>query len=200
MTMATVQPTTTTGATATTYPEASASNGAAGAPPPPLLPDPVAALMSSGDIGAQVAALAVKSGMSERALAREQRQADLARADDQVAQEVQAIHSEASSLRVQAWVDAGATLGANVAGKDSDGAAAILAGKSLADGYLVAGQKDDEANAKAAEAASTDAKGAAGDAHDIVSGANDYIKSALDFYQEYASTRAQTLNVAAARA
>jgi hypothetical protein len=91
-------------------------------------------------------------------------------------------------------------LGATFAGKDSTGGALILAGKSLADGYFAAGQKDDEANAKAAEAASTDAKGAAGDAHDIVSGANDYIKSALDFYQEYASTRAQTSNVAAARA
>jgi hypothetical protein len=200
MTMSTVQPTTTTGATATTYPAPSSSDGAAGATPSSLLPDPIVTLLSSGDIGAEVAARAGKSGMSERALAREQRQAALARADSQTAQEIQAIHSEASSLRIQAWVDAGAALGAKFVGKDSKGGALILAGKSLADGYFAAGQKDDEANAKAAEAASTDAKGAANDAHETVSGANDFIKAAIDFYQEYASTRAQTLLVAAHRA
>ena len=44
----------------------------------------------------------------------------------------------------------------------------LKAGKSLADGYFSAGQKDDEANAKACEAAATDAKSAADNAHDTL--------------------------------
>jgi hypothetical protein len=165
-----------------------------------LLPDPETVLLSSGDVGAEFAALAVEKGKVERAAAREEREADQARAESEEAQEVQAIRAEASSLRTEAWVDAGTTLGAQAAGKDSTGAAIVKAGKALADGYFAAGQKDDEANAKACEAAASDAKSAADDAHDTLTGANDFIKSALDFYQEYVTTRAQTLTVAAQKA
>lgn len=195
--MTTVQATATTGVTSTSYAEPAS---AAGATTPSLLPAPLGALMSSGDVGAEIAALAVENGMGERSLAREERQAAEARAQSQEAQEVHAIHAEASSLRVQAWVDAGTMVAAEVAGKDSAGAALGTAAKTLVDDYFAAGQKDDEANAKACEAASTDAKAAADDAHETLAGANDYIKSALDFYQEYATTRAQTLAVAAQRA
>jgi hypothetical protein len=165
-----------------------------------LLPDPEAVLLSSGDVGAEFAALAVENGTVERSTAREEREVDEARVESEQAAEVQALHAEASSLRTEAWVDAGATLVAQAAGKDTAGAALVKAGKSLADGYFSAGQKDDEANAKACEAAATDAKSAADDAHDTLAGASDYIKSALDFYQEYVTTRAQTLTVAAQKA
>jgi hypothetical protein len=195
--MSTVELNVTTCTTTTTIaPQATAGTGTTAS----LLPDPEAVLLSSGDVGAEFAALAVENGTVERSAARQQREVDEARVESEQAAEVQAIHREASSLRTQAWVDAGSTLVAQTAGKDTTGAAVVKAGKSLADGYFSAGQKDDEANAKACEAAATDAKSAADDAHDILNGASDYIKSALDFYQEYVTTRAQTLTVAAQRA
>jgi len=165
-----------------------------------LLPDPEASLLSSGDVGAELAALAVLTGRNERSAAREERQAAEARAVAEEAGEVQAIRAEASNLRAAAWVDAVTTLGAQAAGPGSSGGAVMKAGKALADGYFSAGQKDDEANAKACEAAAGDAKAAADDAHDALADASDYIKSALAFYQEYVTTRAQTLTIAAQKA
>jgi len=165
-----------------------------------LLPDPEAAVLSSGDVGAEIAALAVQNGEVERSAAHEEREAAEARALAEEAQEVQAIRAEASSMRVEAWVDAGLTVGAQVVGSSSTAGVIAKAGKALADGYFSAGQKDDEANAKAFDAAAGDAKSAAEDAHDTVADANEYIKAALDFYQEYVTTRAQTLTAAAQRA
>jgi len=200
-----------TGMTVVTTTSRTEPGWAAGTTTGSLLPEPVVALLSSGDVGAEIAALAVETGMAEGSLAREEREAAQVRKEWEDAQEVGAIRAEASSLRVQAWVDAGTTLGAQfgssvIAGGSGGsgasvapgtaGSSVLLAGK-LADGYFAAGQKDDEANAKSYEAASSDAKSAADDAHDTLAGANDYIRSALAFYQEYVATRAQTLIAAA---
>lgn len=184
-----------------------------------LLPDPVTALLSSGDIGAELAALMVQDGTVERATTRQQREDDEARALAQDAGEVQAIRAEASGMRVQAWVDVGATVvtevaaialtpagaaqAAEVSGGSNGPAYALALGKAgqgAIDGYFGAAQKDHEANAKACEAAAADAKSAADDAHEALADANDLIKAALTFYQEYVSTRGQTLTVAAQRA
>jgi hypothetical protein len=197
MTMSTVEVSAMTRATPTSTTEPGAEPDAT---PVSLLPDPDAALLSSGDVGAEFAAMAVENGEVERSAAREERQAEEARVDFEEAEEVHAIRAEASSMRVEAWVDAGITVGAQVVGSSSTTGVIAKAGKALADGYFSAAQKDDEANAKAFEGAAADAKSAADDAHDTIADANEYIKSALDFYQEYVTTRAQTLTVAAQRA
>jgi len=208
--------TTTTTAAATIVTEPPSGTGET---PPSLLPDPMAAVLSTGDVGAEIAALDVEDGQVQRSEARQEREADEARAEHEEAQEVSAIRAEASSMRAQGWVDAAITVVAYAAtaasspsspsaasgqdgghaASDADGGLVAKAGRALADGYFTSAQKDDEANAKADEAATTDAKSAADDAHDAFSDANGLIAAALQFYQEYVTTRAQTMTVAAQR-
>jgi hypothetical protein len=164
-----------------------------------LLPEPQAMLLAPGDLGAEIAALAVSNGVVERWAARDARQADEARIESEDAAEVKAIHSEAFSMRVEACFDVGVTVAGAAAGGTTGGLIA-KGGKAFIDGWLNADQKDDEAAAKGHEAASAGAKSAADDAHDNLAATDAFIKSALDFYQEYVNTRGQTAEMAARRA
>lgn len=171
-----------------------ASPSAAGAAPPSLLPEPSPLVAGvAGDIGAELAALAVRSGQLQRAAATSARDADEARAQDEARQEVQDIRAQAQSMRQQAWLDAATTVATATAGGKSRVLGSVLAGaRAFGDGLYGADQRDDEAGAKSHEAGVNAARFAADGARDAVSDARDFIRSALDFYREYVATRAQT--------
>lgn len=158
---------------------------------PSLLPEPAA--LVAGDVGAELAALAVRSGQLQRAAATSARDADEARAQDEANQEVQDIRAEAQSMRQQAWFDAATTVATATAGGKSRVLGSVLAGaRALGDGLYGADQKDDEASAKGREAGINAARFAADAARDAVSDSRDFIRAALDFYREYVAARAQT--------
>ncbi len=169
-----------------------------GAAPISLLPAPSALPgVISGDVGAELAALAVASGEVERTAATDARNADEARAVSEAEQELQAIRSQAQSLRQEAWFDGATTVATLTAGGSSQALGSVIGGaKALGDGLYGADQKDDEASARGYEAGVTAARFAGDGAHDALSAASDFIRSALDFYKEYVTTRAQTSSAA----
>jgi hypothetical protein len=193
MTMTTIEMQGAAGATATLSTDASAS---ASATPTTLLPDPVDALIASGDPAAELAALTVRTGMAQRHVARALRDAEEAVAEREADAQVQAMHDKASSMRTQAWFDGAMTLGEQVAGSGSTVGCVLSAGQKLGDGLFAADQQDADASAGGHEAAAAHAKNAAGNANDAFTDANDCIRAALQFYGEYVSTRAQTLGAA----
>jgi hypothetical protein len=173
--------------------------------PPSLLASPGGVVaMSSGDLGAALAVLAVQTGQLERWTATEARDADERRIEAEVLTQVQAIRVEAGSMRDEAWFDAATSVaqaaaaggapsgGAPSSASPSTASGAIAALKAFGDGMYGADQKDDEATAKGGEAAATSAQDAAGGAHDALTDATELISSALAFYREYVATRAQT--------
>lgn len=172
-----------------------------------------ASLITNGDPGEEMAAIAVENGETERTLAHQERdteEAAEARAD---AAQVQAMHDEASSLRAQGVFDAATsvvgaclavacppaasgapTVQGLVAGHLSDGV------EKLGDGLWKAAQHDDEARATADKADANQHENAAKDAADAAGDANASISAALDFDRNYTSTAAQTQLAALHRA
>jgi hypothetical protein len=154
------------------------------------LPSPRLAV--AGDVGAELAALAVQSGLVERWEASDARNADESLAYAQAQQEVQALRSEAGSLADQAWFDGAVALSQGVAGGKSSAIGAILAGvKGAGDGLHSADQKNDEATAKGFEAAATATRSAADGARDAAAGADQYVQSALELFRQYVTTEGQ---------
>jgi len=157
------------------------------------MPEPLDSLVVSGDPGAEIAVLALRTGVAERHATRAMRDAEEAVAEHEADAQVQAMHDKASSMRTQAWFDAGMTVAEQAVGAKSTAGCALSAGQKLGDGMFAAGQQDDDASARAHEAAADHANRAAKSAEDALADANDCIKAALQFYGEYVSTRAQTL-------
>ncbi len=153
-----------------------------------------------GDPGAEIAALAVEQGSAERTTARAARAAEEELEEHEDAAAVQAMHDKASSMRTQAWFDAGATCAKASCDQDKTDTELVAAGQKLGDGLFAAGQVNDDANAKAHEAAAAGAKDGAQDDTEAIGDASEYIKAALDYYREYASTQAQTSTAAIHRA
>jgi hypothetical protein len=179
--MTTIEMQGSTGATTNRYADESPSSGA---PPTTLLPDPVDALVACGDPGAELAALAVRTGRAQRQAARGLRDAEEAAAEREADAQVQTRHDKASSIRTQAWFDGAMTLGEQVAGGRSTVGCLLTAGQKLGDGLFAAEQQDDDALARGHEAAATHANNAAGNANDALTDANDCIRAALQFYGE----------------
>lgn len=173
-----------------------------------------------GDPGAEMAALAVENGETERVNAHQERQAEEAAEAKADADAVQAMHEEASSMRAEGFFDAatsvagaaiavacpmpaassatssqaaGATRGL-VAGHLMDGVA------KLGDGLFHASQHDDEANAAADKATATQHDDAAKDAAANAADASATISAALDFDRNYSSLDAQVQLAALHRA
>jgi hypothetical protein len=153
-----------------------------------------------GDPGAEVAALAVEQGGQERTAARGARAADEELQEHEDAESVQAMRDKASSMRTQAWFDAGATVVKAACAQDKTDTELVEAGQKLGDGLFAAGQVNDDANVKAHESAAAGAKFAAQSDTDAIGDATEYIRAALDYYREYASTQAQTAAAAIHRA
>lgn len=188
-----------------------------------LLPEPTALVTSSGDVGAEIAAMAVNTGETERQTDDQARAADEAQQDREEEREVQDMRDEAGKIRESAiWTGASGVLqgageigGGAMASNDgteaerarSESWAAMFKGGGAAASAVPkvgAGMADGdkaslEADAAAHKAAADHAASAAGDLRDASSRANDAITQALNFYREYVSTQGQTWNAAVHR-
>ena len=176
-----------------------------------ILPDPAS---FSGDPGAELAALAVKSGELQQTTAQRARDAEQQLQANADRQQVDALHQKADHMRregmltgvgmaVQGLGDLGGGVFAKDqlqlsiyggAGKLAYGTTQILAASPRADAA------NDDARAAEARAASDEAKSAADDLHDVKKGAGDFISAALDFYREYTSAQASASSAALHRA
>ncbi|MGH7438644.1 MAG: hypothetical protein ACRENE_23390 [Polyangiaceae bacterium] len=152
------------------------------------------------DLGGAIASLGVQSGEVERDTAAAARRADEALAEAQSHAQVDALRSEAGSMRDGALFDGAMAFLQATAGGKSSGVGAVLCGvKGTGDGLYGAAEKDDEASAKGFEAAASAAQNAAEGAHDAISSADQLVQSSLDLYKEYVATEGQTANAAAGR-
>ena len=173
--------------------------------------DATSPVVDAGDLGAEIAALAIRTGDAERSTAHAQRNLDEAaqsRADDA---QVQAMHDEASSMRTQAWVSgavgvAGACVAAGCAttGVSSTwgvvGSDVSSASGKMVDGLFGAAQHDEEASAAQDKAAADRAASDAKNASDAANDAGATVQAALDFARGYVVTEAQTQSAALHRA
>jgi hypothetical protein len=191
-----------TGAFATSAASPSSATG----PAPTILPEPSPYLLG-GDIGAEITALAVQAGQTERALDTSAEQTEDAVQDQAEQGEVSTLHQEASTMRATAWesgclqiAGGAASIAGGVGGMEGDkgfeglmkGASEGLGGgATLAGGLGKAAETDSEALA-AAEKATSDAAEREGDAaRSAQKDATAFITAAIDFYREYQSTKAQ---------
>jgi hypothetical protein len=187
--------------------------------------DPMSATVDAGDIGAEVAALAIKNGNSERTSAHEQRGLDEAEQQNADNEQVQDMRDEASSMRTQAWVDGGiglvgaaasvvvpmvaagpaatgaaASTGATAADWGAASTAGTTAAGKMVDGFFSAAQHGDEANAAQDKAAADRFASDASDAATAAGDANATVSNALDFARSYVTTEASTQAAALHRA
>jgi hypothetical protein len=170
------------------------------APPETLLPDPARVLEESGDPGAQIAALAIQTGSSQRRVARDIRDTEEANEAREEAAQVKAIHDKATSMRTQASFDGVMVCAEQASGGDKETATWFKGIQTVGDGLFKADQTDHDADAVAHASAAEHYKLGARNADDCKKDAGDYIKAALDFYREYVSTQAQTQSAALHRA
>jgi len=204
-------------------PSASGSSSASVASTPlSLLPDPSPQLESSGDIGAEIASMAVQSGQAERQTDEQARAADEEQQAREQDSEVQAMRDEAGRIRESAaWtgvsgiVEGLGECGAGVAGlgegttTDASRASgqhwsAVIRGVGQAAGasakvFAATSDADKaslDADAAMHKATADQAANAASDEHDAAANADETITAALSFYREYVSTQAQTWNAA----
>jgi hypothetical protein len=177
-------------------------------------------LESSGDPGAELAALAVQSGEAQRTGADAARDAYETAEASEDQQEVDAMRQKADDIRSEAWTEGagmvlqgGLELGGSCEAIDDMGSApkqamltrantemGVFRGAgNVASGVanvLATGSKAAQANDDAAAALqrgnADQAKAAAEDMHDASKDASDFVKAALDFYNGYVSSEAQT--------
>lgn len=177
-------------------------------------------LRACGDPGAELAALAVQSGETQRKGANEARDAYVRAEASEDQQEVDAMRQKADEIRSEAWFEGagmvlqgGLELGGSCEALDQMGDAptqatltsanaeigAFRGAGNVANGVasvLAAGSKAAQASDDAAAAQhrgnAEQAKAAAEDMHDASKDAGDFVKAALDFYNGYVSSEAQT--------
>jgi len=170
-------------------------------------------LTSSGDIGAEMAALAVQSGQEQKDVARASRDADEAAEEHEEDQEVQAMRQKADDIRSEALLDgigtaaegigmigAGFSSTPQVGERWQGGGKLVAAGMHIGGGDKGAHEAADDATAAQHAAAADHAKSAAEDMHDAARDASDYVKTAVEFYRDYVSTEAETRAAALHRA
>jgi hypothetical protein len=184
-----------------------------------VLPDPVTALAVSGDPGAELAALAVKSGEQQQTDAQAARDAQEKTEVSEDNQQVAAMNQKADEMRAGGLTEGlgmiaeggfqMAAAGVSVSGsKDAtlesaglklDGT--FLKAASVIDGAAnKAAEANADATAAAAKSASDQAKSAADDLHDAKKAGGDLVSAALDFYREYTSAQASASSAALHRA
>jgi hypothetical protein len=194
--------------------------------PAPLLAQ-VALLSASGDLGAELAGLAVQCGSTQRRDAVTERNAEEVLEEESEAREIDAMREKADDIRGEAiWQGIGTMAqgaGALAAGLDRPGTgegpgeARTVAeasrsarwealGKCLGGGATVAGaffagaSSTDDANAAKEKANADHAKDAASDMQDTAKAASDYVDAAMSFYRDYVSAEGQSRNAALHRA
>ncbi len=154
--------------------------------------DTPASTVFDGDLGAEMAALAVENGEVERTTAHEERDAQEVAETQADAAQVSAMHDEASSMRAEGWFDAGVGIaGAGAKAYSPVLAAGVDATEKLGDGFFHAAQHADDADATAQKAAADQAQTAAKDDDQAANDAEARIGTVLDFDRNYSATEAQ---------
>jgi hypothetical protein len=182
------------------------------AAPASLLPDPSSGALVGGDMGAEIAALAVKLGKSEQDLNAKAAEAQDQVEDAQEAAQVQTMHDEASTLRDGAWESGMLQIGAGACTAASGGIAAsggtsdfmkalptmvkgvgegLNGAATITGGLSKAAATDLEANATASKSIADAAGRAGGVDRDTQKNATQFVQAALDFYREYETAKAQ---------
>jgi hypothetical protein len=193
-----------------------------------LLPDPALVdLERSGDMGAEIAALVVRSARENKQMSRDIEKAEEKIEAGEEAQQVAAMRDQADDIRkaglTSGMADVGGgllTAGGGVTGalangeEDADTATTMDAvGRGLVgggtvehglgqvfDGQWKGAAKDDEARATQHEQAASHAKRATEQAYDDVKDARDLGKAAVDFFREFTTAEAQSRSAALHRA
>jgi hypothetical protein len=186
--------------------------------PEAFLPDPVAARGGEGDPGAELAALAVKSGQQQQTNAQAARDVEQKIEVGEDNQQVAAMRQKAQDTMAGGIAEGlgmmseGAFDAASAGAMSSSGQETTDSRLYKADGMITHAEGkigsalyegaagNDDANAAAARSASDQAKSAADDAHDAKKSGGDLVAAALDFYKEYSSAQAATRNAALHRA
>jgi hypothetical protein len=191
--------------------DAAPSANQAGEGPAPL-PDPVVALATSGDVGAEIAALAVQSGDAQRRTAQDIRDALEQYVDSQENHQIEAMRAKARDAFANSFIE-GAGMAANGAfgcvgaSKDQATKSEWAGGGMLAQGgakigsaFFAQSMANDDADATSHSSSADRAKRSIQDASDAFKGAGDYVNAAIEFYREYVSAQGQTMNAALHRA
>jgi hypothetical protein len=171
----------------------------------PTTVDPFTELADSGDLDAEFAALAVKSGESDRRDADQVQDALEAAQENQENQEVAAMRKKAGDILDGAICDGIGIVASTVASGNSangvrigaagmDGSAKVAG--ALYDGYAT----NDDADAAQHKAAADQDASASARAQDLSKAAGDYVSAAVEFYREAASTRSASFSAAVHRA
>jgi hypothetical protein len=183
------------------------------------LPDPTPPIVPITDLGAELAALIVKSGQTARQQDEQERAADEKAEDKADNAQVAALRQKASDIESEGLVDGLSTMASgalqlgsavntaqsSVAPAGSQAAAdlKIRAAGFAFQGTLVKGEGDiegstykaaqanDDANATAHSADASRAKRAEDAESDDIKSDRDLISAAVDFYKEYTGTKAQ---------
>jgi hypothetical protein len=168
-----------------------------------LLPEP--SPMLGADMGAEIAALAVRTGQLQQDVNTKSAETQDTIQDEADAAQVSTMHDEASTMRSGAWssglleIGAGAaTMGSAMPGASTNlttalkgGAEAMQGGSTLAGGLSKAAATDSEALATQQKAAADAAQRSGQAARDGQKNASDFVQAAIDFYREYQSTKAE---------
>jgi hypothetical protein len=197
----------TTGVTAATV------DAAPSAAPPTLIPDPLTALLCSGDPGAEIAALAVKTGETQQNTAQAARDADEQLEATEDGAEVDAMRKKADEIRSAGWADgvgmfaegASAVAGAYAPTPQANAVwkglgTGVHASLSVGSSYTKAAEADRDADSAAHKASADQARRAADDMHDAKKAGSDFVSAACDFYKEYTSAKDQANSAALHRA
>jgi hypothetical protein len=170
-------------------------------------------MTASGDVGAELAALAVQSGEAQRRTSRDIRDALEDSVESQENQQVDALRAKAADTFASSLIEGlgtaaegGCQLGASFATCDAVKLKWNASG-TLAQGVAKMGSAlyaqnavNDDANATSDASAADRAKRAIQDTGDAYKDAGDYVNAAIDFYREYVSAQGQTMNAALHRA
>jgi hypothetical protein len=200
-------------ATVTDTTSSSPSTATPAAAPASLLPDPSSGALVAGDMGAEIAALAVKLGKSEQDLNAKAAETQDQVEDAQEAAQVQTMHDEASTLRDGAWESGMLQIGAGACTVASGGISAaggtsnfmkalptmvkgvgegLNGAATITGGLSKAAATDLEANATASKSIADAAGRAGGVDRDTQKNATQFVQAALDFYREYETAKAQS--------
>ncbi len=177
-------------------------------------------LLASGDPGAQMAALAVQTGTTERRASADARQAYESAEATEDQKQVDALRQKANDVETEGWIQAagmaaegaldvtGGVAGLKMLGADpsqlgiarANDVSSIFHGLGFGAQAVAtvptsaarAAEANDDANAALHKANADLARASADDMRDAQKDAADYVKAGVDFYNSYVSTEAQT--------
>jgi hypothetical protein len=169
--------------------------------------------MGSGDVGAELAALAVQSGEAQRRTSQDIRDALEDSVESQENQQIDAMRAKARDTFASSFIEgagiaaSGACdFGAAFSTCDATKSEWTASGK-LAQGFAKMGSAfyaqnsvNDDADATSDASAADRAKRAIQDTNDAYKDAGDYVSAAINFYREYVAAQGQTTNAALHRA